>query len=138
MITNVLRLACISGLVMAATMAANIANAGDPAALEKLDKQWGSTTDEAVVKGLLADKIMTISPDGMADKATMVAADMADIDAGTPYTSSNYKTEFLSDDIAVMVHEAEGDEPHMSMHVWQKLDGKWQVVASATVPTEQK
>jgi hypothetical protein len=43
----------------------------------------------------------------------------------------------LSDDIAVMTHHAGDPDPHWSMHVWQKKDGGWQVVASATVPLEE-
>jgi hypothetical protein len=34
-----------------------------------------------------------------------------------------------------MVHHA-GDPEHWSLHVWQKRDGEWQVVASAATPVD--
>lgn len=36
------------------------------------------------------------------------------------YIVSGYQVEFLSDDIAVMVHTDAGSDPHSSLHVFQK------------------
>lgn len=54
-----------------------------------------------------------------------------------PYDAGDYKVDFLSDDVAVMVHSVAGPEPHWSMHVWQRQAGKWKAVATATVPVEE-
>ena len=54
-----------------------------------------------------------------------------------PYMAGNYKTHFVSADVAIMVHSTSGDDPHWSMHVWQRVEGKWQVAATATVPIEE-
>ncbi|MCS5594627.1 MAG: hypothetical protein NZ730_08810 [Porticoccaceae bacterium] len=51
------------------------------------------------------------------------------------YVVSGYQVKFLSEDIAVMVHSAAGSDPHSSMHVFQKQDDKWLVVANASAPT---
>lgn len=125
------RLACGTSLVLAAAAA----HAGDPAALEKMDKQWGSATDAATIKAILADDVIGIGPEGMADKASLLEAELAAMD-DAPYESGDYKTRFLSDDIAIMVHSAGGEEPHLSMHVWQRNNGKWQVVATASSPSD--
>ena len=36
-----------------------------------------------------------------------------------------------------MTHSVGGDEPHWSMHVWQKQDGAWKVAATASIPAAE-
>jgi ketosteroid isomerase-like protein len=54
-----------------------------------------------------------------------------------------YKFEMLSPDVVVMTHRGttkgmqdgkEGPESHRSLRVFQKQNGKWQVVANAQLP----
>jgi hypothetical protein len=62
------------------------------------------------------------------------------------YTPDEYKVEMLSPDVVVMTHRGttkgmrngkEVTESHRSLHVFQKLDGRWQVVANAQLPIAQ-
>ena len=107
-----------------------------------LDKEWGAAAPgEAAVsaiKKIIADDAVVISGTGIVSKADMIeeAAQPDDSPAG-PYMADHFSVKMLSDDIAVMTHHAGDPDPHWSMHVWQKKDGGWQVVASATVPVEE-
>jgi hypothetical protein len=56
---------------------------------------------------------------------------------------TEYKFEMLSPDVVVMTHRGttkgvqdgkEVTESHRSLHVFQKKDGRWQVVANAQLP----
>ena len=125
--------ACVFCLIMAG----NIANADESDTLIQLDKEWGESEGPAFLKSLLDDNIVTLDSGGVVGKAQMLE-DAASEDAPTgPYVAGDYDVRFLSEDVAVMVHSASEPDPHRSMHVWQKRDGKWQVVASATVPVEE-
>ena len=116
-------------------MTGGLTNADESDALVQLDKEWGAADAAEVIAPLIADGILTIGPEGLVDKTQMLEA-VEDADASTgPYVAGDYDVRFLSDDVAVMVHSAGDPDPHWSMHVWQKRDGKWQVAASATVPT---
>ena len=62
------------------------------------------------------------------------------------YMADEYKFEMLSPDVVVMTHRGttkgiqngkEITESHRSLHVFQKLDGRWQVVANAQLPIAQ-
>ena len=62
------------------------------------------------------------------------------------YTPDEYKFEMLSPDVVVMTHRGttkgmqngkEVTESHRSLHVFQKLNGRWQVVANAQLPIAQ-
>jgi len=59
------------------------------------------------------------------------------------YTADEYKFEALTPDVIVKTHRAttkgmqdgkEVTESHRSLHVFQKRDGRWQVVANAQLP----
>ncbi len=59
------------------------------------------------------------------------------------YTPDEYKFEMLRPDVVVMTHREttkgmqngkEVTESHRSLHVFQKRDGGWQVVANAQLP----
>ena len=118
-------------------MTGALANADDSDALIQLDKEWGESQGAETLENLLADDIVALGAEGMAGKAQMVE-DAASADpASGPYVAGDYQVNFLSEDIAVMVHSAGDPDPHWSMHVWQKQDGKWQVAATATVPVEE-
>ena len=97
-----------------------------------LDKAWGEATSGADIDAMIADDILSISAEGLADKAAMLAAQNEPVEG--PYIAGDYQVNFLSDDVAVMVHSSGGANPHWSMHVWQKVDGKWVVKATASAP----
>ena len=125
--------ACVFCLLMAGTMA----NADESDALVQLDKEWGEADGPAALESLLADNILTLGSEGVIGKAQMLEAAASEDAATGPYVAGDYDVRFLSDDVAVMVHSAGEPDPHWSMHVWQKRDGKWQVAATATVPVEE-
>ena len=126
----------ILGCLVCLTMAGAVANADESDALVMLDKEWGQAESAAAVESLLADDLVALDSDGVGDKAQILeAADSDDAPTG-PYVAGDYDVRFLSEDVAVMVHSAGEPNPHWSMHVWQKRDGKWQVAATATVPIE--
>ncbi len=124
----------ILGCLVCLTMAGAVANADESDALVMLDKEWGQAESAAAVESLLADDLVALDSDGVGDKAQILeAADSDDAPTG-PYVAGDYDVRFLSEDVAVMVHSAGEPNPHWSMHVWQKRDGRWQVAATATVP----
>ena len=125
--------ACVFCLVMTGS----VANADESDTLIQLDKEWGETQGPEAIKALIADDIVTLGSEGMVGKAQMLEAAASDDTPTGPYTAGDYDVRFLSEDIAVMVHSAGEPEPHWSMHVWQKRDGKWQVAATASVPVKE-
>ena len=128
-----MRIGCVICLIMTGALA----NADDSDALIQLDKEWGESQGVETLENLLADDIVALGAEGMAGKAQMVEAAASADPASGPYVAGDYQVNFLSEDIAVMVHSAGDPDPHWSMHVWQKQDGKWQVAATATVPIEE-
>ena len=127
----------ILGSLVSLFVIAGIANADDSNALIELDKKWGESEGADALASLLSDDVLSIGVEGLAGKAEMLeAADEAEPATGA-YDAGNYKVQFLSDDVAVMVHSTQVPEPHWSMHVWQKLDGEWRVTATASVPIEE-
>lgn len=126
----------ITGCTIALLMFGSAAFAGDADALIALDKTWGAAPDQAAAEGFLADRIISLGADGATDKAGMIAAAAAAVgdSPAEEYVAGDYQVNFLSDDIAVMVHSASGSNPHWSMHVWQKIDGNWKVAATANIP----
>ena len=115
-------------------LSAGIAAADDTDKLIELDKKWGESEGADALAPMLLDDIVAIGAEGVGDKATMLEeADSAEPATG-PYAASDYKVQFLTEDIAVMVHSTPAPEPHWSMHVWQRVDGKWRVAATAGVP----
>ena len=126
-------IACVFCLLMAGTMA----NADDSDALVQLDKEWGEAEGPEALEALLADDILALDLEGVGSKAQMLEAAASDDAPTGPYVAGDYDVRFLSKDVAVMIHSAGEPDPHWSMHVWQKRDGKWQVAATATVPVEE-
>jgi hypothetical protein len=115
-------------------LSAGITSADDTDKLIELDRKWGESEGADALAPMLLDDIIAIGADGLGDKAAMLEeADSAEPATG-PYAASDYKVQFLSEDIAVMVHNTPAPEAHWSMHVWQKVDGRWQVAATAGVP----
>jgi Domain of unknown function (DUF4440) len=115
--------------------------------LISLDKQWGEAGgDTAKLDKIIGDNLVAVGPKGEAqDKQQMMAANKA-TSSGTQnasYTPDEYKFEMLSPDVIVMTHRGttkgmqngkEVTESHRSLHVFQKRDGRWQVVANAQLP----
>ena len=118
-------------------LSAGFANAGDADKLIELDKKWGESEGADALAPMLLDEIIAVGADGIGDKEAMLEeADDAEPATG-PYEAGDYKVRFLTEDIAVMVHSTPMPEPHWSMHVWQKVDGKWRVAATAAVPVAE-
>ena len=105
--------------------------ADDTAMLINLDKQWGSAGGP---DGFVSDDVVGIGPTGIIGIAEVRQAAVGPSDE--EYVVDGYQVNFLSADIAVMVHTASGSDPHSSLHVYQKQDGKWMVVANASAPLE--
>jgi hypothetical protein len=116
-------------------------------ALISLDKQWGEAGgDAAKLDKIVGDNLLAIGTKGQAqDKKEMIADNKATA-AGVQnasYKADEYKFEMLSPDVVVMTHRGttkgmengkEITESHRSLHVFQKQDGHWQVVANAQLP----
>jgi hypothetical protein len=116
-------------------------------ALISLDKQWGEAGgDTAKLDKIIGDNLVAIGTKGQAlDKKEMIADNKATA-AGVQnasYKADEYKFEMLSPDVVVMTHRGttkgmengkEVTESHRSLHVFQKIDGHWQVVANAQLP----
>jgi hypothetical protein len=111
-----------------------------------LDKQWGEArTDTAVLNKILSDKMLALGPKGEAQgKKEQIAASTAV--SSSDYVADEHKFEMLGPDVVVMTHRGtstttEGGKPvkesHRSLHVFQRTNGNWQVVASAQMPISQ-
>jgi len=118
--------------------------------LISVDKQWGEAgADTAKLDKIIGDNLLAVGPKGEAqDKQQMMAANKATSSAtqNASYTPDEYKFETLSPDVIVMTHRGttkgmqngkEVTESHRSLHVFQKRDGRWQVVANAQLPITQ-
>ena len=122
-------------LLASMTLIPALAFGGDADALMALDKAWGEAKVPEDARALISDKLLAIDAKGMSGKAELMKTMAMDGPPAGPYEAGDYKVEFLSADTAVMVHSAgSGKEAHWSMHVWQKMGGKWQVAATASVP----
>jgi hypothetical protein len=126
-------LGCLASMLVVAATAA----AGDAGELIELDKKWGESVGADALAPLLADEVIAIDAEGLWGRADMLKEAEEAEPATEPYNAGDYKVRFLSDDVAVMVHSAPAPDPHWSMHVWQKIDGEWRVVATAGVPIEE-
>ncbi len=127
----------ILGCVICLIMAGTVANADESDELVQLDKEWGEAEGPEALEALLADNILALGLEGVGSKSQMLEAAASDDAPTGPYVAGDYDVRFLSEDVAVMIHSAGEPDPHWSMHVWQKRDGKWQVAATATVPIEE-
>lgn len=124
-------------LSAAMLLVCGIARADESDALIKLDKKWGESRGADALAPLLSDDVMQISDEGAGGKKEMLADADASPPPEGPYQAADYKVKFLSTDIAVMTHSSTGEDPHRSLHVWQKIDGHWKVAATAAVPVEK-
>jgi len=118
--------------------------------LISLDKEWGNSgTDTAKLDKIYGDNLIAVGTKGEAQDKKQLIADNAATSAGVQnasYVADEYKFEMLSPDVIVMTHRGttkgmkngkEVTEAHRSLHVFQKLDGRWQVVANAQLPITQ-
>lgn len=119
-------------------------------ALIALDKEWGEAGgDAAKLDKIIGDSMLAIGAKGEAqDKQQLIASNKsasAGVSNGT-YTADEYKFDMPSSDVVVMTHRGttkgmengkEITESHRSLHVFQKQNGRWQVVANAQLPIAQ-
>ncbi len=114
--------------------------------LISLDKEWGNSgADAAKLDKIIGDNLIAVSTKGEAQDKKQLVADNVATSAGVmnaSYVADEYKFEMLSPDVVVMTHRGttkgmkdgkEVTESHRSLHVFQKRDGHWQVVANAQV-----
>ena len=119
-------------------------------ALMSVDKQWGEAGgDDAKLDKIIGDNLVAIGAKGEAQNKQQMIADNKATSAGVQnasYTPDEYKFEMLSPDVVVMMHRGttkgmqngkEVTESHRSLHVFQKRDGRWQVVANAQLPISE-
>ena len=124
------------GLFASLLMSSGLAVADVTDDLIALDEDWGGAEGPDAIAPLLADSVIAVGTDGVADKQMMLEAAANAEPASGPYMAGDYKVQFLSDDIAVMVHSTAPPEAHWSLHVWQLVDGEWRVAATASVPRD--
>jgi hypothetical protein len=118
--------------------------------LISVDKQWGKAGgDTAKLDKIIGDNLVAIGTKGEAQNKQQMIADNKATSAGVQnasYTPDEYKFEMLSLDVVVMTHRGttkgmqngkEVTESHRSLHVFQKRDGRWQVVANAQLPISE-
>lgn len=118
--------------------------------LISLDKEWGNSgTDTAKLDKIYGDNLLAVSTKGDAQDKKQAIADNTATSAGVQnasYVADEYKFEMLSPDVVAMTHRGttkgmkdgkEVTESHRSLHVFQKKDGRWQVVANAQVAIEK-
>jgi hypothetical protein len=116
-------------------------------ALIALDKQWGNAgPDAAKLDKIIGDDVMAVGTKGEAqNKKQLIADNVATASQGqnVTYTADEYKFNMLSPDVVVMTHRGttkgmengkEVTESHRSLHVFQKQNGEWKVVANAQIP----
>ena len=148
-VTLVIIIACALLGVVVSTQAKNVP-ADVQKALIALDKEWGEAGgDAAKLDKIIGDSVLAIGPKGEAqDKQQLIASNKAastDVTNST-YTADEYKFDMPSSDVVVMTHRGttkgmqngkEVTESHRSLHVFQKQNGQWQVVANAQLPIAQ-
>jgi hypothetical protein len=120
--------------------------------LIKLDQEWGEAGirgDTAKLELILADDFQGSGPTGVQTKAQNIAeakSNSANITNAT-YKADEYTVRWLDKDTAIMFHRAvekgqnkgtDYTEQHRSIHVWKKVNGQWQVVASQGMPIPQQ
>jgi hypothetical protein len=148
-VTLVIIIACALMGVGVSTPAKNVP-ADVQKALIALDKEWGEAGgDAAKLDKIIGDSALAIGPKGEAqDKQQLIASNKAastDV-TNVTYTADEYKFDMPSSDVVVMTHRGttkgmqngkEVTESHRSLHVFQKQNGRWQVVANAQLPIPQ-
>jgi ketosteroid isomerase-like protein len=116
-------------------------------ALIALDKQWGNAgADAAKLDKIIGDDLLAVGTKGEEqNKKQMIADNIATASQAqnVTYTADEYKFNMLSPDVVVMTHRGttkgmengkEVTESHRSLHVFQKQNGGWRVVANAQIP----
>ena len=116
-------------------------------ALISLDKQWGEAGgDTAKLDKIIGDNTLSIGSKGEAQDKQQLIADNKATSANVQnasYNADEYKFEMLTPDVVVMTHRGtikgtengkEVTESHRSLHVFQKVNGQWRVVANAQLP----
>ncbi|HUF04265.1 MAG TPA: nuclear transport factor 2 family protein [Aridibacter sp.] len=114
--------------------------------LKKMDQDWATYNqqgDRAALDAILADSYSSFTIDGTTDKAVALAALDSPPPADPPgsgFLSDNYIIS-CSGDTAVMTHRNEISEPSglfftRSVHIFQKSEGKWRVIASVNHPMD--
>lgn len=116
-----------------------------------LDKQWGEAgSNTALLNKILADHMLALGPNGEAQGKQDQIAASATPAGGAPtgsYLADEHKFDMLSPDIVVMTHRGtttttesgkQVTESHRSLHVFQRKNGNWQIVANAQVPIPQQ
>jgi hypothetical protein len=145
----VIVVACALMGVIVSTQAKNVP-ADVQKALIALDKEWGEAGGDAVkLDKIIGDSVLGIGAKGEAqDKQQLIASNQSG-SAGvsnSTYTADEYKFDMPSSDVVVMTHRGttkgmqngkEVTESHRSLHVFQKQNGRWQVVANAQLPIVQ-
>ena len=148
------RILAITVLCMAVALAVSTQAKSVPNDVQQtlisLDKQWGEAGgDTAKLDKIVGDNLIAVSSKGEAQDKQQMIADNKATSAGVQnasYTPDEYKFEMLSPDVVVMTHRGTTKgmqnnkaitESHRSLHVFQKQDGRWQVVANAQLPITQ-
>ncbi len=119
-------------------------------ALISLDKQWGEAGgDTAKLDKIIGQNALAVGTKGEAQDKQQLIANNTATSAGVQnasYAADEYKFEMLSPDVVVMTHRGttkgtqngkDVGESHRSLHVFQKIGGRWQVVGNAQVPIAQ-
>ena len=132
--------------VVVSTQAKN-APADVQKALIALDKEWGEAAgDASKLDKIIGDSVLGIGAKGEAqDKQQLIASNKSASTgvSNSTYTADEYKFDMPSSDVVVMTHRGttkgmqngkEVTESHRSLHVFQKQNGRWQVVANAQLP----
>jgi hypothetical protein len=147
--TLVIIIACALIGAVVSTQAKNVP-ADVQKALITLDKEWGEAGGEAAkLDKIIGDSALAIGPKGEAqDKQQLIASNKAasaEVTNAT-YSADEYKFDMPSSNVVVMTHRGtikgmqngkEVTESHRSLHVFQRQNGRWQVVANAQLPIAQ-
>lgn len=145
------RMLAITLFCIALTLSASAQAGNVPKDLQQtlisLDKEWGQAGgDTAKLEKIYGDNLIAVGTKGEAQDKQQLIADNKATSAGVTnasYMADEYKFEMLSPDVVVMTHRGttkgmqngkEVTESHRSLHVFQKRDGRWQVVANAQIP----
>jgi hypothetical protein len=148
------RILAITLLCAAVTLVVNAQAKKVPDDVQKtlisLDKQWGEAGgDTAKLDKIIGDNLLAISSKGEAQDKQQLIADNKASSVGVQnasYVADEYKFEMLSPDVVVMTHRGtikgmqngkEVTDSHRSLHVFEKREGHWQVVANAQLPIAQ-
>jgi hypothetical protein len=145
----VITLLCTAVALVVSTQAKDVPNDVQQA-LISVDKQWGEAGgDTAKLDKIIGDNLVAVGSKGEAQNKQQMVADNKATSTGVQnasYTADEYKFEMLSPDVVVMTHRGttkgmqngkEVTESHRSLHVFQKRDGRWQVVANAQLPISE-